>query len=66
MTDDFINYLHIARYISGHRNDIKGAYNSVWENGGESRIFSNETQSFEAVVSQFVVLWREAETGKKR
>jgi hypothetical protein len=57
----YIPYARIAMYIRGHPNDIKGAYEEVWNNGGESRIFIDDTQTYEAVVSNFFRTYQEAE-----
>lgn len=60
------SYWAIAQFIASHPGEIKGAYDTVWENGGRSRTFTTETQSFEAVVSAFMKEWDEASQSKKK
>ncbi len=53
LSDYYTNYLAIADFIANNPNDIIGAYEKVWENGGEGRVFINDTEVFETVVSAF-------------
>lgn len=46
-------FLSIANYVRAHPGDYKGAYEEIWNTGGESRTFINDTQAFEAVVSGY-------------
>jgi hypothetical protein len=57
----YLPYAHIAMYIRGHPNDIKGAYEEVWNNGGEGRVYTDDTQTYEAVVSHFFRTYQQAE-----
>ena len=50
-------YLAIAKYVSANPDNIKGAYEKIWEHGGEGRVFSSDTEAFEAVVSRFIREW---------
>ncbi len=59
-------YWAISQYISAHPGDIKGAYDNVWENGGQNRTFINSTETFEAVVSGFMIEWQEMAHSKKK
>ncbi len=54
-------FARIAMYVRGHPNDIEGAYEEVWNNGGEGRSFIDDTQTYEAVVSNFFRTYQEAE-----
>ncbi|MEA2889035.1 MAG: hypothetical protein QOD11_3395 [Bradyrhizobium sp.] len=51
------SYWTISQYVSAHPGDIKGAYDNIWENGGQNRSFINDTETFEAVVSGFMIAW---------
>lgn len=55
--DYYVQYLKIAEYIRANPGDIEGAYESVWENGGSGRVYTSDTQAFEAVVSGFFHEW---------
>jgi hypothetical protein len=46
-------YLSIQAVVHDKPGDLGAAYESVMENGGDSRIFTSDTQSFETVVSGF-------------
>jgi hypothetical protein len=55
------NYLAIIEYVRDYPGDIKGAYEKVWNYGGRGRTFTtNDTQHFEAVVSEFVIQYERA------
>jgi hypothetical protein len=54
------DYFNLQSYIKEHPKDIKGAYEKIWELGGESRTFINHTNAFEAVVSSFFRTYEEA------
>lgn len=47
------HYMAIADFISKHPGDIKGAYEEIWAHGGAGRVYTSDTQAFEAVVSGF-------------
>jgi hypothetical protein len=54
------NYFELSSYLKEHPNDIKGAYEKVWELGGGSRVFISETNNFESVVSAFFHTYEDA------
>jgi hypothetical protein len=58
-------YLIIATYVSANPGNIKGAYEKIWEHGGQSRTFIDDTGAFEAVVSAFIREWDEVARKKK-
>lgn len=51
--DSWQPYLVIQAAVHANPGDINAAYEAVMENGGESRVFTDSTQSFETVVSNF-------------
>ena len=55
LADYYSNYLAIADYIKDNPNNIEGAYEKIWEYGGQGRTFINDTQIFETVVSAFFI-----------
>jgi hypothetical protein len=57
---NYASYLPIAKYVLENPENIKGAHEVIWQNGGESRSYTNETQGFEAVVSNFFMEWEHA------
>jgi hypothetical protein len=46
-------FVAISEYVSGHPQDIRGAYEKIWEHGGAGRVMINDTEAFETVVSAF-------------
>ena len=54
------HYLAISNYLKQHPGDITGAANTVWEHGGMSRTFIDDTQEFETVVSNFLQAFENA------
>ncbi|WP_396604583.1 hypothetical protein ACFLEY_07280 [Bradyrhizobium sp. YCK136] len=64
MAQYYHDYFRIGQYTTAHPGDIKGAYDIVW--GGINRTFTNDTQTFEAVVSQFMIEWLENSRSKKK
>jgi hypothetical protein len=60
----YLHYLAIAEYVSIHRGDLKGAYEEIWSHGGAGRVFTNDTQAFEAVVSGFFEEYSSASNGR--
>jgi hypothetical protein len=46
-------YTNIEQYVRANPNNIKGVYEVIWDNGGGSRTFIDDTQKFETVVSAF-------------
>jgi hypothetical protein len=59
------DHAEIVRYIKYHPNDIKGDHEEIWNNGGESRVFTDDTNTFENVVSSFFREYSEAEKASK-
>lgn len=59
-------YLVIADFIDKNPGDVKGAYEVIWENGGRSRTFINETNRFETVVSGFFRAYQVTEGGLRK
>jgi hypothetical protein len=57
----FAPYMAIAEYLRDHPGDIEGAYYQIARNGGQSRTFIDDTQKYEAVVSDF---FRKYDTAK--
>lgn len=56
----FSPYANISTFVARNPEDIAGAYEVIWENGGESRTFIKDTQAFEAVVNGFFREWEKA------
>ena len=56
----YTHYLNIASYLKANPGNVAGAYEMIWDNGGESRSFIDDTQSFESVVSAFFREYAEA------
>ena len=52
----YIHYASIAQYIKLHTDDMKGVYEKIWDHGGASRVFINDTETFETVVSHFFIV----------
>ena len=65
LKDYYKTYLIIEKYVSANPGNIKGAYEKIWEHGGQSRTFINDTEAFEAVVSAFIQEWDEVAHKKK-
>ena len=63
LKDYYTDYLAIAEFLKANSGDISGAYEFVWQHGGDSRTFINDTDRFETVVSAF---FREYDTAKRR
>jgi hypothetical protein len=59
-------YLNISEYIHQHPGDIKGTNEEVWNNGGLNRSFIDDTQSFEAVTSNFATTYYEVSRTEKK
>ncbi|MCM2284173.1 MAG: hypothetical protein NDI81_05300 [Desulfobacula sp.] len=57
------DYIAIAEFVSKHPGDIKGAYEEIWAHGGAGRVFIDDTQAFEAVVSGFFQQYTVASNG---
>lgn len=57
------NYIAIAEFLSKHPGDIKGAYEEIWAHGGAGRVYTSDTQAFEAVVSGFFQEYTDATKG---
>jgi hypothetical protein len=57
LQDYYKPYLAISKYVSANPGNIRGAYDKVWEHGGEGRVFTSDTEAFEAVVSRFIREW---------
>lgn len=53
-------YIAIALYLRNNPGNIKGANEEVWNNGGLNRSYIDDTQAFEAVVSNFAITYYEA------
>jgi hypothetical protein len=53
LTKYYEHYLAIAEFVLQRPGDVRGAYEQVWNHGGESRVFTNDTEVFETVVSTF-------------
>jgi hypothetical protein len=49
----YSHYLAIAEFLSKHPGDIREAYEEILAHGGAGRMFTNDTQAFEAVVLGF-------------
>ena len=47
----YIHYASIAHYLKLHPDDMKGTYEKIWDHGGSGRVYINDTQAFETVVS---------------
>ena len=54
----YSKYAAIGDYVAHHPGDVKGAYEEIWAQGGESRTFINDTEAFEAVVAAFFQQYR--------
>jgi len=63
--DYFIHYIAIGKYLRNNPNDIDGAYEIVWEHGGQGRISTNSTQALESVVSAFFTEYMLVKEGKR-
>jgi len=57
------HYVAIADFVSKHPGDIKGAYEEIWAHGGAGRVYTSDTQAFEAVVSGFFKDYTAASSG---
>jgi len=55
LSDCYREYLAVAEFVSQHPGDIAGAYEKIWEHGGQGRSFINDTQAFETVVKAFFI-----------
>ena len=64
LTEYYQNYVAIADFLAAHPNDIKGAYEEVWDHGGEGRVYIDDTQAFEAVVRAFFMEYKTASQSK--
>jgi hypothetical protein len=60
----FKPYFEIASYLREHPGDIDGAYEVIWQNGGPSRTFIDDTQDYEAVVIGFFQEYKEAKSSQ--
>lgn len=60
LSDYYREYLAIAKFVSEHPGDIVGAYEYIWEHGGQGRTFIDDTQAFETVVSAFFISYEAA------
>ena len=49
----YTDYAAIAKYVKNNPNNITGAYEFIWNHGGQGRTFINDTDRFETVVSAF-------------
>ncbi len=47
------HFIAVSEYISTHPDDIRGAYEKIWDHGGAGRVMINDTEAFETVVSAF-------------
>jgi hypothetical protein len=56
----YSRYARIGAYVASHPGDLPGTYEVVWENGGLNRVYTSNTQEFEAVVSEFAITYYEA------
>jgi len=63
LAEYYTHYLLIAEYISHHPGDMKGAYEEIWLHGGASRTSTDDTQAFEAVVSEFFQQYKTTSNG---
>jgi hypothetical protein len=66
LTEDYAPHAAIAKYIRDHPGDVEGAAEEIWNHGGQSRVFINDTQAFEAVVSAFIKDYETAKTAPKK
>lgn len=57
-------YLAIAQHVSSNPNNMKVAYEVIWEHGGQGRVIISDTQPFESVVSAFFREWESAAQAK--
>jgi hypothetical protein len=64
LEDYYKPYLAIAQYVSSNPKNMKGAYEAIWEHGGQGRVYISDTQPFEAVVSAFFREWETAAQAK--
>jgi hypothetical protein len=62
LISSYKEYLAVAEFVAEHPGDVAGAYESVWEHGGESRPYITEAQPFETVIGAF---FRAYETASK-
>lgn len=53
LKDYYTDYVAIGDYIKNNPNNLSGAYEFIWNHGGGSRAFINDTDRFETVVSAF-------------
>ena len=60
LSEYYIHYISLSEYLKEHPGNIEGAYEAVWEHGGGSRVFTNDTEAFETVVAGFFHEWEMA------
>jgi hypothetical protein len=56
----YAKYAAIADYVAQHPRDIKGTYEEVWDQGGSGRVYTDDTEAFEAVVKEFFKQYQRA------
>ena len=61
LAKDLENYLAVAEFVKANPGHFKGAYEVIWDHGGESRAFTDDTDAFETIVSAFFYAYQEAE-----
>jgi hypothetical protein len=65
LSDYYRPYVRIERYIKDNPGNINGAYEVIWDNGGEGRVHIGDTQNFETVVRAFFVEYSRAKNKRR-